>query len=88
MTHIIESLLAKTTRGVLTKKPSRQKCGLSSKADRTIKYCTRCCKCWEPEYTTTRMKSKSMILYYTDFPKFKKPREECPKCVDLQNKNV
>ena len=38
MTHIIESLLARTTKKVLNRK-YKQKCGLSNKADKVIKYC-------------------------------------------------
>jgi len=87
MTHIIESLLEKTTRGV-TKSKTPKKCGLSNKADRIIKYCNSCKYCWEPEYNTTRFKRGRLIVYYKDFPTYGKPRKECPKCVNLQKKNA
>jgi|2_EtaG_2_1085320.scaffolds.fasta_scaffold60197_1 hypothetical protein len=87
MTHIIESLLARTTKEVLNRK-YKQKCGLSNKADKVIKYCKSCNYCWEPEFNTTRVKRGLLIMYYKDFPRYGKPRKECPKCESLQNKNT
>ena len=88
MSRMIQEFLEKTTNKVIPKKQSKQKAGLSNKADRTIKYCENCSYCWEPEYNATRQKSKCMILYYKDFPNYKKPREECPKCVNLRKRNM
>ena len=46
MSRMIQEFLEKTTNKVIPKKQSKQKAGLSNKADRTIKYCENCSYCW------------------------------------------
>jgi len=56
----------------------------AKRADKTIKLCTKCDKCWEIDIasTTSYMKrvKKIYYVYYKDFPSYGKPVEVCPKC--------
>lgn len=48
------------------------------KADENIKYCKICRKCWE----IIRSSNTYKVLYYEDFPTYKKEREVCSLCTN------
>ena len=83
MTHIIESFLAKTTRNEVTKTKGYKGCGLEKKADKNIKYCKKCNRCWEPICKPNN--SKKQFLWYDDFPAYKKGKKTCPICLNNTN---
>ena len=50
-------------------------------ADKHIKYCLKCKKCWEHKFYSNRpTRAIYSLLYYTDFPTYKKIREVCIYC--------
>lgn len=49
-------------------------------ADRRIKYCKSCLKCW--------MKIKTNIMHYDDFPSFGKEKVICPPCKQSRGNDV
>lgn len=58
----------------------------AKKADKEIKYCTRCKKCWQIDLESTReshnrAKQKIIYNYYNNFPTIGKKREFCTKCI-------
>mgnify|MGYP003636925842 FL=1 len=83
MTHIVESFLAKTTRNEVTKTKGYKGCGLEKKADKNIKYCKKCNRCWEPICKPNN--SKKQFLWYDDFPAYKKGKKTCPTCLNNTN---
>ncbi len=48
----------------------------SKMADRNIKYCTKCKRCWEHKYHST----KSYVEIYQDFVSYGKERKDCEQC--------
>ncbi len=80
MTHIIESFLAKTTRNEVTKTKGHQGCGLEKKADKYIKHCEECNRCWEPICKPNN--SKKQFLWYENFPAYGKGKQTCPTCLN------
>ena len=61
------------------------------KADKLIKACPKCSKCWEPDIMTSRnlknnhrgsgKRIRTIYNYYYNFPKYGKTVEVCPKCI-------
>lgn len=84
MTHIIESYLEKITREKVVTGNGRKTCGLDKKADRDIKHCRQCKRCWEPVCKPDN--SKTQFLWYDDFPAYGKGTKTCPTC-QTKNKN-
>tara|TARA_R100000664_G_scaffold2996_1_gene7058 strand:- start:34044 stop:34241 length:198 start_codon:yes stop_codon:yes gene_type:complete len=60
------------------KNPWEEKSGDAKTADKRIKYCPGCKKCWESIYYG----SKQNIYHYLDFPTYGKAREICKVCVE------
>jgi hypothetical protein len=48
-------------------------------ADRNIKYCQDCNKCWEIDHGT-KIQGVTIVRYYVDFPTRGKEREICIYC--------
>ncbi len=85
MTHIIETYLERTTRDrVVPKTKGHKSCGLDKKADKDIKHCTQCKRCWEPVCKPNS--SKTQFYWYDDFPAYGKETGTCPTC-QTKNKN-
>ena len=85
MTHIIETYLERTTRDRIVPKTKGHKgCGLDKKADKDIKHCRQCRRCWEPVCKPDN--SKTQFLWYNDFPAYGKETKTCPTC-QTKNKN-
>jgi len=85
MTHIIETYLERTTRDrVVPKTKGHKSCGLDKKADKDIKHCTQCKRCWEPVCKPNS--SKTQFYWYDDFPAYGKETGICPTC-QTKNKN-
>jgi len=84
MTHIIESYLERTTREKVVTGNGRKTCGLDKKADKDIKHCRQCRRCWEPVCKPDN--SKIQFLWYNDFPAYGKEIKTCPTC-QTKNKN-
>ena len=63
--------------------------GDSKSADRNIKYCKSCNKCWEITLMNNFRKKERKIIYYDDFPNYGKIKEACDACKGENNvKNV
>ena len=84
MNHIIENYLERTTKEKVVTGNGRKTCGLDKKADRDIKHCKQCKRCWEPVCKPDN--SKTQYLWYNDFPAYGKETETCPTC-QTKNKN-
>mgnify|MGYP003143162717 FL=1 len=84
MTHIIESYLERTTKEKVVNGTGRKTCALDKKADKLIKHCRQCKRCWEPVCKPDS--SKTQFLWYNDFPAYGKEIETCPTC-QMKNKN-
>lgn len=56
-------------------------------ADRTIRYCTQCKKCWEIILRTAQIDYKKVSLknvhYYSNFPSYGKEKKICLHCSNL-----
>ena len=57
----------------------------SKQADKNIKHCKSCDRCWEMDRTKAHQSHKtrgtfSAYLYYEDFPKRGKEIKTCPSC--------
>jgi|TARA_R110000796_G_scaffold54893_5_gene128199 hypothetical protein len=54
------------------------------KADKDIKHCFRCNRCWEIDMTTTRnqkgRRENSIFSYYENFPSYGKQKKICKDC--------
>ena len=61
------------------------KCGDSKTADRNIKYCILCEKCWEITIVNNFNKKQRKILYYNDFPNYGKEKQLCDICKKGEN---
>ena len=65
------------------------KSGDSKAADRNIKYCKGCNKCWEISLMNNFRKKERNLIYYEDFPNYGKVKETCDACKGGHNvKNV
>ena len=61
------------------------------KADKEIKYCPECNKCWQIDWETSRSnyhRENNIVLcnYYGDFPKYGKEEKICDCCNKLKQK--
>jgi len=83
MAHIIENFLARTTRNEVTKTKGHKSCGLDKKADKNIKHCNKCKRCWEPVCKPNS--SKTQFLWYDNFPAYGKEKQTCPTCLNNTN---
>jgi len=63
------------------KPPWGEKAQDARKADRNIKYCIKCKKCWESIYYG----SKQNTYHYFDFPTYGKQKELCNYCKGENN---
>ena len=52
----------------------------SMAADRNIKYCKICSKCWEITSEDNYRKRDRKIVYYNNFPSYGKTKEACDSC--------
>ena len=54
----------------------------AKRADVTIKYCSKCRRCWETSLGTAQSNGKKRIntLYYENFVSYGKEREICKQC--------
>lgn len=52
----------------------------SKAADRNIKYCKNCNKCWEITLINNFRKKERKISYYDNFPSYGKIKETCDAC--------
>ena len=52
------------------------------KADKVIRHCQKCSRCWEHKISLTNRKkfSLSNFNWYENFPTYGKVKEVCPKC--------
>ncbi len=55
-------------------KDAKQRPGIS--ADKDVRYCSECKRCWEGKYRPNRVGVK----YYKDFPSYGKSRVICENC--------
>ena len=83
MIHIIEKYLEKTTREKVVKGNGRKTCALDKKADKNIKHCNKCKRCWEPVCRPNS--SKKQFLWYNNFPAYGKEKQTCPTCLNNIN---
>ena len=66
--------------------PDYKKCNNDAKrADKKIKFCSKCNRCWEQDKATMRnLKQKKkgdlLVKHYKSFPSYGKKREECEEC--------
>ena len=81
MSQSIENFLPKITSVVKTK--GRKSCTLHQKADKEIKYCISCFRCWEKKARPNNSKVK--YFWYEDFPAYGKEKTICPKCQNTTN---
>ena len=81
MSQGINVFLPKITKIVKTK--GRKKCSVPQKADKEIKYCVSCFKCWEKKCRPNSSKIK--YNWYEDFPVYGKEKQICPKCQNTNN---
>tara|TARA_R100000315_G_C5223370_1_gene134880 strand:- start:736 stop:1230 length:495 start_codon:yes stop_codon:yes gene_type:complete len=63
----------------------------AKKADKEIKFCTHCKKCWQIDKETSReshnrAKKKIIYNYYENFPSIGKAKKICIQCKALLNK--
>ena len=49
-------------------------------ADRTIKYCFKCKRCWQLVLSGWREAKNIMPSYYYDFPSYGKEKKLCKEC--------
>ena len=63
------------------RQPWGEKSQDAKKADKNIKYCVKCKKCWEAIYYG----SKKNIYHYFDFPTYGKIKEACFTCKGDKN---
>jgi len=54
----------------------------SKRADKSIKFCPSCKQCYEDLYDR-RWQSKN-IIYYNNFPSYKKEKRICFKCLNKE----
>jgi hypothetical protein len=59
--------------------------GDSKAADRNIKYCKSCNKCWEITLEDNFRKRDRRIIYYNNFPFYGKIKETCDSCKGDKN---
>ena len=59
--------------------------GDSKAADRNIKYCKSCNKCWEIQLMNNFRKKERKIVYYEDFPNYGKIKQLCDDCTKGEN---
>ena len=52
------------------------------KADKAIKYCESCNRCWETDHM------QKNINHYKDFPTYKKERKICMLCKKIKGAHV
>jgi len=54
----------------------------SKKADKVVKYCKGCQKCWEfwTEQRGPKRERTKMLYIYADFPAYGKEKKLCPMC--------
>lgn len=50
------------------------------KADKNIKYCIKCKKCWELDWLNYSRNRLDLYSYYSNFPSYGKIKEICNKC--------
>lgn len=58
------------------KKYERNRFFDGKKADKSIKYCEDCNRCWE----TIKLGGSNNVLHYEDFPTYKRKRKKCFIC--------
>ena len=63
------------------KQPWGEKIQDARKADKNIKYCKECRRCWEPIYYG----NKQSIYHYVDFPLYGKQKQICKHCKGENN---
>ena len=63
----------------IRKQPWSDKVNDAKKADRNIKYCSGCKRCWEQELKESSYGSR--ILYYKNFVSFGKEKKICKLCI-------
>ena len=56
-------------------------------ADKHVKYCKKCDKCWEIDWQTSRNQRRTigkqmLISHYSDFPTYGKIKETCYYCLE------
>lgn len=52
----------------------------AKKADKNIKYCTKCKQCWEIDCLNHSRNRLDIHNYYSNFPSYGKIKEICNKC--------
>ncbi len=54
----------------------------TTKRDESVKFCTKCKRCWEFVYKSSQGYVLS-VMYLHDFPTIGKKREICPNCKEV-----
>ena len=52
----------------------------SQHADKNIKYCLQCKRCWEMIAKSRTSRIRKILVYYLNFPTYGKKKEVCKKC--------